>query len=115
MVPLAYSRFEKLKRLEFKRNCLGSADPLISIFKDSTESLKEMVINQYFNRIFRNSKNRARVDSALIEFIGLYCQNLHYLEIFIESLFNGPLLHWDFYRKSKIFFVYYSLTIFIIL
>ena len=35
MAPLAYSRFEKLKRLEFKRNSLGSTDPLVS-----TEFLK---------------------------------------------------------------------------
>jgi hypothetical protein len=85
MVPLTYSRLEKLKRFEFKRNSLGTTDPLISIFKDSTESLKELVINQNFNRIIGYSRNRTRVDSMLVDSIGLYCQNLFYLEIFITQ------------------------------
>ncbi|RIA86947.1 hypothetical protein C1645_740482 [Glomus cerebriforme] len=78
--------FKKLKRFEFKRNSLGNTDPLISIFKNSSQSLKELVINQNVNRIIdRHSRHRTRVDSILLDSIGLFCQNLVYLEIFITQ------------------------------
>ncbi|CAB4444665.1 unnamed protein product [Rhizophagus irregularis] len=83
MIPL---NFKKLKRFEFKRNNLGNTDPLLSIFKNSTESLKELVLNQNVNRIIdRHSRHRPRVNSMLVKSIGLYCQNLFYLEIFITQ------------------------------
>ncbi|GES99094.1 hypothetical protein GLOIN_2v1768033 [Rhizophagus clarus] len=78
--------FKKLLRFEFKRNNLGSTDPLISIFKNSCESLKELIINQNVNRIVdSHSRHRARVDPILVKSIGLFCQNLFYLEIFITQ------------------------------
>src|SRR5438046_6081204 len=83
MIPLT---FKNLKKFEFKRNNLGSTDPLISIFKNSSQTLKELVINQNVNRITdRHSRHRARVDSMLMNSIGLYCQNLFYLAIFITK------------------------------
>jgi hypothetical protein len=83
MIPLY---FKKLKRFEFKRNYLGSTDTLKSIFKNSSENLKELVINQNVNRIIdRHSRHRARVDPMLVKSIGLYCQNLFFLEIFITQ------------------------------